>query len=192
METKDTLRFVPFTSPADKGWDEAWAIYENSFPYKEQRSMEDHLRALEDPRFEAEGIWLGDRLAGFLNHWTWGEGFSYCEHLAMSPELRGQRVGSRALEAFCARAGKVVLEIDLPVDDISIRRLHFYQRLGFVDNPYVYRHPSYRPPFTTHQLVLMSYPDPLTDAEAERFADFVREEVLRYSRHESPALPQLP
>lgn len=30
METD--LKFRPFRSPADPGWDEAWAIYQNSFP----------------------------------------------------------------------------------------------------------------------------------------------------------------
>ena len=38
----------------------------------------------------------------------------------------------------------------------------------------------------------MSYPSPLTDDEARRFADFVRETVLRYTEHEAPQLPRLP
>ena len=37
METD--LKFRPFRSPADPGWDEAWAIYQNSFPQKEIRSL---------------------------------------------------------------------------------------------------------------------------------------------------------
>ena len=86
----------------------------------------------------------------------------------------------------------VILEIDPPVDDISIRRRHFYERLGFVANPYEYIHPSFRKPFTPHQLILMSYPGPLTYDEARGFADFVRETVLGYSEHEAPTLPKLP
>lgn len=89
------------------------------------------------------------------------------------------------------RSGRVILEIDPPVDDISIRRLHFYERLGFVANPYQYIHPSFRKPFTPHRLVLMSYPGAITYEEARSFADFVREAVLRYSEHEAPTLPNL-
>mgnify|MGYP006974553350 FL=1 len=84
------------------------------------------------------------------------------------------------------------MEIDPPEDEISVRRLHFYQRLGFVENPQEYIHPSFRKPFHAHRLVLMSRPGPLTNEEARDFADFVRERVLRYSEHEAPTLPRLP
>lgn len=40
-------------------------------------------------------------------------------------------------------------------------------------------------------LVLMGRPAPLSDDEARRFADFVRETVLRYTEHEAPDLPRL-
>lgn len=100
-------------------------------------------------------------------------------------------MGSHILSAFCAKARRVVLEIDPPVDDISIRRQHFYERIGFVTNAYDYIHPSFTRPFHAHQLVLMSRPDPLTKEEARLFADFVREHVLRYSDHLQPELPRI-
>ena len=117
--------------------------------------------------------------------------FHYVEHLAVSPRLRGQNMGSKALAAF-AEGRRVILEIAPPEDEISVRRLHFYQRLGFVENPQEYIHPSFRKPFHAHRLVLMSRPGPLTNEEARDFADFVRERVLRYSEHEAPTLPRLP
>lgn len=184
------LQFIPFKSRTDKGWAEAWALYENSFPYCERWNAEAYDRAFGDPHFVADGIWLDGNLIGILFHWNAGD-YHYVEHLAVSPALRGQNMGSKALAAFC-RGRRVVLEIDPPVDDISIRRLHFYQRLGFVENPQEYIHPSFRRPFTPHKLVLMSYPDPLTNDEARVFADFIRERVLRYSEHEHPDLPRLP
>ena len=186
----EELQFIPFTSPADRGWAEAMEIYRRSFPYKEQRSEEDHVRALRDPHFRADGIWCGDEFVGILYHWQ-GDGWHYGEHLAVSPALRGRNMGSKALAAFC-EGRRVILEIDPPADEISIRRLHFYRRLGFVENPHEYIHPSFRRPFEQHKLVLMSYPSPLTDDEARRFADFVRETVLRYTEHEAPQLPRLP
>ena len=100
-------------------------------------------------------------------------------------------MGSKALAAF-SEGKRVILEIDPPEDEISIRRLHFYRRLGFVENPQEYIHPSFRKPFHAHRLVLMSRPGPLTNEEARDFADFVRERVLLYSEHEAPALPKLP
>ena len=156
------LQFIPFKSRADKGWAEAWELYEKSFPYNERWSEEAYDRAFGDPNFEADGIWRGGEFIGILFHWG-ADGYRY-----------------------------VILEIDPPEDDISIRRRHFYERLGFVANPYQYIHPSFRKPFTPHRLVLMSYPGAITYEEARNFADFVREVVLRYSEHEAPALPKLP
>ena len=164
-------------------------IYRRSFPYKEQRSEEDHIRALADPAFRAEGIWRGDEFVGILYYWHTDE-WDYVEHLAICASLRGQNLGSEVFGTFC-RDRRVILEIDPPVDEISIRRLHFYRRLGFVENPHEYIHPSYRQPFEPHRLVLLSRPTPLTDDEARRFADFIRETVLRYTEHEAPDHPRL-
>lgn len=160
METD--LKFRPFRSPADPGWDEAWAIYQNSFPQKEIRSLEDHLQALSDPHYTADGIWSDGRLIGILYYWTAPE-YVYIEHLAISPDLRGANMGSRVLEAFCRKAGRIVLEIDPPETEIAVRRLRFYERLGFVRNDYHYVHPSFQRPYEPHQLVLMSYPKAMTD-----------------------------
>lgn len=184
------LQFIPFHSPRDKGWAEAEGLYNNSFPAKEIRSQVDHLRALEDPRFHADSIWHDEEFVGILYHWSM-DGWYYIEHLAISPLLRGQNMGSVALAAFCRNVGRVVLEIDPPLDEISVRRLHFYQRLGFVENPHEYIHPSFNHPFESHKLVLMSYPTPLSDDQARQFADFVREVVLAYSGHDVPTLPRL-
>lgn len=185
----EQLQFIPFRSADDRGWAEAAALYRDAFPRKERRSGEDHLRALVDPAFEADGIWCGEVFVGILYHWH-TEAWYYIEHLAISPALRGQNMGSAVLAAF-SEGRRVVLEIDPPVDEISIRRLHFYQRSGFVRNPQLYIHPSFRQPFTPHRLVLMSRPAPLTNDEAREFADFIRETVLRYSEHEKPLLPRL-
>ena len=170
METD--LKFRPFRSPADPGWDEAWAIYQNSFPQKEIRSLEDHLQALSDPHYTADGIWSDGRLIGILYYWTAPE-YVYIEHLAISPDLRGANMGSRVLEAFCRKAGRIVLEIDPPETEIAVRRLRFYERLGFVRNDYHYVHPSFQRPYEPHQLVLMSYPKAMTDEECRSFGRFV-------------------
>lgn len=183
------LQFIPFHDPADRGWKEAAALYDAAFPAKEIRSGEEHRKALADPLFRADGIWRDGEFAGLLYYWKFNDWF-YIEHLAVDPSMRGKNIGSEALGAFC-RGKKVLLEIDPPEDEISIRRLHFYQRVGFVENPYLYLHPSFRRPFETHRLVLLSYPGPLGTNEARAFADFVRERVLRYSEHEKADLPRI-
>ena len=181
MELTD-FTITPFRSTADTGWDEAMTLYEQAFPYPERWPLAGYRRALRDPLFEADGIWVGERFAGLLFHWQ-GPACRYLEHLAVAPAWRGRDLGSRVLQAFCRRAGRVILEIDPPEDEISLRRQRFYERNGFITNPYLYIHPSFRRPFQPHRLVLMSYPTPLERKEAEGFEAFVLREVLRYSDH---------
>lgn len=185
------LQLVPLTSCSGTGWREVFSIYREAFPPNEQRREADYAAALADPLFEADCIRLDGSTAGLLFHWQAGA-FRYVEHLAVDPARRGGRIGSRALGALCERFGRVVLEIDPPQDEISVRREHFYERLGFRANPHRYIHPSYGPPCAPHRLVLMSYPALLADDEARHFADFVRERVLRYSGNRRPELPRLP
>ena len=83
------LQFIPFKSRSDKGWAEAWELYEKSFPYNERWNAEGNDRAFGDPNFEADGIWRGDEFIGILFHWG-ADGYRYVEHLAVSPALRGQ------------------------------------------------------------------------------------------------------
>lgn len=168
--------------PNGRDWNRAWTLYENSFPARERRNAADHRSALADPLFHAEAILAGEDFAGLLYSWD-APGFAYVEHLAVDPALRGQDIGSRALKDFCDRRGQVVLEIDPPEDEISIRRLNFYRRLGFVANDRPYIHPSFSRPFDPHPLVLMSYPEALEPGQAETLERFVRDRVLRYSGH---------
>lgn len=184
------LRFIPLRSRTDALWAETWHLYEHSFPACERWRAENYDRAFGDPAFEADAVCSGGEFVGLLFHWDTGP-CRYIEHLAVASALRGRRMGSHILSAFCAKARRVVLEIDPPVDDVSIRRQHFYERIGFVTNAYDYIHPSFTRPFHAHQLVLMSRPDPLTKEEARLFADFVREHVLRYSDHLQPELPRI-
>ncbi|MEI3140799.1 MAG: hypothetical protein V8S34_04075 [Lawsonibacter sp.] len=52
-----------------------------------------------------------------------------------------------------------MLEIDPPVDELSIRRKGFYERAGFWANPFLHVHPPYRP-HSGHPLTVMTYPTP--------------------------------
>ena len=75
------------------------------------------------------------RLLGILLYWE-GPGFRYVEHFAIAPELRGGGAGSRILAEFTGQGVPVILEIDPPVDGVSIRRKGFYLRCGFRENPF--------------------------------------------------------
>ena len=184
-----TTAFIPFKSRADKGWAEAGAL-RKSFPTTNAgaRRPTTGLSATRISKPTASGA-AGSSSASSSTGVPTGTAMS---STVVRPALRGKNMGSAAPRPSAGRSGASSSKFDLPEDDISIRRRHFYERLGFVANPYQYIHPSFRKPFTPHRLVLMSYPGAITYEEARSFADFVREAVLRYSEHEAPALPKLP
>ena len=90
-------------------------------------------------------------------------------YLAATPET---------LAELCGQGIPVILEIDPPVDEISIRRQHFYERCGFAKNPFPHVHPPYRKGFRGHPLVVMSAPGALTQETYDRFAGYLQNTVM--------------
>ena len=171
------MTFERITSPDHPAFDRAFALYTISFPLHEQRTREKQERVLSHPEYHFDVIWEGETFVGILLHWE-EEGFSYVEHLATDPALRGQGLGARALELLNSRGKSVVLEIDPPVDELSIRRKGFYQRAGFWENPFLHVHPPYRPQFKGHPLTVMTYPTPWDRGTYETFWVCLRDTVM--------------
>lgn len=131
-----------------------------------------------DPRFHCQIFYQDGLLLGFIFWWECGAQI-YIEHLAINPALRGRNYGSRLLAEFCERAGKtVVLEIDPPEDEIAVRRLRFYQGLGFCLNDYAHVHPPYQPDYEGHALRVLSYPAPLDEEDYLSFNQMLVQTVM--------------
>lgn len=177
----ETLTYRRLASTADAEWTAAYELYGNSFPSCERRSERDYAAALGDSRLHAETVWDGGRFVGLVFWWLADEGYAYLEHLAVEPSLRGHNYGARILHDLCARMGRVLLEIDPPVDDISRRRRNFYERNGFIYNEYDYIHPSYLLPPQPHRLMVMSYPEAIAPAELDAFRRFTHGLVDKYT-----------
>ncbi len=183
MMEKDDMELIDVSS-SHPLWAEVWNLYLGSFPAPEIRTAGAHERATGDAEFHPKiAVDSAGQLLGLLFYWE-HDGCVYIEHLAVNPARRGQRIGSRILEHFLAEhaASRIVLEIDPPQDELSLRRLRFYARLGFVANDYPYLHPSFRTGDAArpHRLVLLSYGTPLSEAEYGMLTEYVRERVLRY------------
>lgn len=158
----------------------AWALIESSFPLCEQRPIKQHMLALQDPAFHADIIIEDDKFIGTLFYWIYDLKYCYVEYLATDPSLRGGGYGKLAMELLLDKGYVTILEIDPPIDEISIRRKGFYERLGFTMNPYKYTHPSYRSSTKPHKLKIMSYPATITPEEFARFHEYAMNHVLSY------------
>lgn len=121
--------------------------YVDSFPEEERRDFL-LVRELIDtnPLFTMIALLHVGAYIGFISYWTF-EGFRYIEHFSIDPAARNGGFGGRALKKLLAQEDKpVVLEVELPADEWSRRRVSFYERLGFILDDQPYYQPSYHDP----------------------------------------------
>lgn len=171
------MELIRLTDGADPRYARARALYQESFPYHEQREEASQRKILDAPEYQYNLIYDGDLWVGLLLCWE-TETFIYVEHFCTFPELRGRSYGQRALEVLGRRGKTVILEIDPPTDPVSIRRKGFYERCGYAANPFPHVHPPYHSGVTGHDLVVMSCPRALNPREYEGFARYLKDTVM--------------
>lgn len=155
------------TDETDVFYPDFMRLYEASFPAYERRTQAQRRRAISDPRFHLEAVLDAGAFAAFNAYWDFGD-CTFIEHVAVDPKMRGGGVGSWILEDFFARNPKTcVLEIDPPEDDISVRRLRFYERHGFSQTPF-FISPIYGSG-GDEKLLILSRPGVISKARFEAF-----------------------
>lgn len=119
-------------------------LYQAAFPEKERREFSDLEKLLaEDVCFIYSINTENTGYAGFCICWDLG-GFAFVEHFAINPEKRGLGIGEKTLSLLKTTHKKtILLETEPPVDEITTRRVHFYQRNGFRMLHRFYVQPSY-------------------------------------------------
>ena len=165
------------TSPEHPLFQQAMALYQLSFPPHEQREMPSQRAIMRHPAYHFDAICQEDVFIGEALSWEIGD-FRYIEHFCILPEMRNKRYGQRAL-ALLLQDHPLILEIDPPIDEISLRRKGFYERCGFVANPFSHVHPPYHPGNHGHALVVMSAPVPLTQKDYDAFNRYLQDEIMK-------------
>ena len=134
--------------------------YNDSFPPVERRDFS-LLREFIDakPHFEVFCLLRDDQYVGFITGWQL-DGFVFAEHFAIDEAFRNGGVGAQAMDSFiAAHSMPVVLEVELPSDSLSKRRIGFYERLGFRLDNHEYFQPPYSEGDQPLELRLMTYGD---------------------------------
>ncbi len=171
------MRFERVTDPSHRMYESALALYQISFPAHEQREPASQAEILDNEDYQFNLIYDDNRFVGLLLAWETKE-FFYIEHFCISPELRNRKYGRTALNLLGREGKLVILEIDPPIDAVSIRRKGFYARNGFAANPYPHIHPPYHKGNRGHELVVMSYPREMSQTEYDHFYDYLECPVM--------------
>lgn len=121
-------------------------LFLDSFPENERRPLEEQRSNTDgNDAFSCYLLTEEDGLSvGFITIWDL-DSFYYAEHFAVDPSLRNGGYGSRVMQALLKEMDKpLVLEVELPDNEMSCRRIGFYERQGFRVWSKDYMQPSYR------------------------------------------------
>ena len=145
---------------------EIYRIMQASFSDDEYRPYDEQLALFEEPEYRIYYM-----PAGFLAVWEF-ESFIYIEHFAVDPALRNSGTGSAMLQELVKQYQKpICLEVELPEDELTRRRIGFYERNGFVFNEYPYIQPPISKGKSPVPLRIMTYGSAITQ---DTFEDMKR------------------
>ena len=167
------LRFIDVN---EKTFNTVFDKMKTAFPYEERRDYSDQKECLENKYFKFFEIYDCDLAVGFTALWVF-ENFVFIEHIAIDEDKRGGGYGSKAIELIKEKYNKpLILEAEAPVTEQQIKRIKFYNRLGFNVNSFNYTQPSYHGGEGV-PLLILSYPNKLTNEEFDEFLRETRREV---------------
>ena len=153
---------------------EIYRIMQASFSDDEYRPYDEQLALFEEPEYRIYYM-----PAGFLAVWEF-ESFIYIEHFAVDPALRNSGTGSAMLQELVKQYQKpICLEVELPEDELTRRRIGFYERNGFVFNEY----PDIQPPISKGKspvpLRIMTYGSAITQDTFEEMKRVLYQRVYK-------------
>ena len=137
------LRFERIQSGSNRHLQSLMALYIASFPPEERRTSSDLLRMLNDKDMYFAAVIEEDMVLGLVVYWKF-LGFVYLEHLAILTAFRNKGFGEGVLKQLKKEGFPILLEVEIPYDENSSRRVGFYHRSGFSALPVYYHQPPYR------------------------------------------------
>ena len=153
---------------------EIYRIMQASFSDDEYRPYDEQLALFEEPEYRIYYM-----PAGFLAVWEF-ESFIYIEHFAVDPALRNSGTGSAMLQELVKQYQKpICLEVELPEDELTRRRIGFYERNGFGFNEYPYIQPPISKGKSPVPLRIMTYGSAITQDTFEEMKRVLYQRVYK-------------
>ncbi|MBO9730402.1 MAG: GNAT family N-acetyltransferase [Chitinophaga sp.] len=129
-------------------------LYEEAFPKEERRPWPQQLSLIAAGKIRILRISKGDLFAGFVFYWHLPL-FNFIEHFAIHADARGGGAGTQVMQLLEKQLGTIILEVEPPITEQAIRRIAFYERLGYQTFPDAYEQPPYYPEFPPLALRIM-------------------------------------
>lgn len=150
-----------------------YQLMEDSFPIDERRPRQKQLSLLLREDYNVYIHEIDGEIAGFLAMWDTPD-FAFLEHFAVNRKFRNRGLGSKLVQALIVQTDKpIVIEIEPLEGELEKRRAAFYERNGFHLSHYGYTQPPLAKGLKPVPLVLMSYPELLSEANYHTFKSWI-------------------
>lgn len=171
------LELIPITDKTNPLLEEIEKTYNESFPPEERREFFLVKELIENQGlFSMLAIVKNNNYVGFFTIWHFAD-FSYGEHFALNSSARNGGIGGEAFKMVLERTTHpFILEVELPNDEMSTRRIGFYQRLGLELDSHTYYQPPYRKGEEGLEMRLMKY----GNIDLDKDFDKVKSIIYRY------------
>lgn len=156
------------------GW--ALDLLKESFPPEERRDGDLQRKIMSHAHYRLSAIMNGDEPVGVVGYFD-APDFIYFENFCVAPDKRNSGYGSQALKLLTSTNKPFILEAELPVDELTRRRIAFYKRNGMVENPYDHVQPHYRATDPDLHLIVLSYGDVISQTEYDAFRKYLDDNV---------------
>ena len=162
-------------------FNDVFKIMDNSFPNTEMRTYEEQKNLINNDIYS---IIVkknnNNKIIGFICYWNITE-FIYIEHFAIDEKERGNNIGGNMIKDFCKNQKKIIiLEVEHPINNNSIRRIEFYKRNGFFLNDYEYLQPPLREGNDFLPLKIMSSKRTINNNEFIKLKNDLYTKVYKY------------
>lgn len=176
------IRLKDFDIENDNEFNFFTHLYNQSFPIEERRSISNIFYLLNHNKRYSIKVVVNDedKLVGLLCYWTFDE-FVYAEHLAIDTNVRGKGLGTKVMNCFVDEINKpLILEIEIPDNEISQRRLNFYLRQGFTYwEDLEYSQPPYHDTTSSVPMKLLTLGDLDLNLKFEYIKRFIYKQVYK-------------
>src|SRR3989344_2760408 len=157
------MEFKKIENSDSREFKEAWKIYESSFLPNERRSLELQIKLMKNKLYNFFVVLENKILVAIITYWDSGT-FLFVEHLAVKEDIRGKFIGSKLLKDYLIRNKQtIVLEVEIPSTEIAIKRINFYEKMGFKLNKFDYVQPKYEKGKSPISMFLMTYPKTINE-----------------------------
>jgi len=186
------FNFYRINSVSDPLFPSLYNLYVLAFPEDERRSWAGFEYELDyEKHFYAHALVENEKFVGLFNYWIFDR-FYYIEHVAVAQAMHGQNIGTQAMDIFKEQAKlPIVFEVEMPNNPTAIRRINFYEKLGFsVLNSHNYAQPPYEGDGFLIPMQLMTNNIHFADTHFDMIKETLYDKVYHYEVEKEPLTPK--